>query len=158
MITSVPIRPASPLSRICFLCKTMQRRCQSEGRSRIRTRVPCIMVRSSRGSQRVVITLEDTLHAELLDHSKLAAATAFTCTYQVQPTWFRFTLGLKQPFQVSFIYLMKHMNTTFIAFRVCYIQSNGWAGFLFPSPPRSNALADGTALTSGPPCRIEERG
>ena len=79
-----------------------------------------------------MVTSVDIIHTEPLDHSNLAAAITVTFWYQVQPTWFQFTLGLNQPIQVSFIYLMKHMNTVFITFRVCYIQNNGWVGFLFP--------------------------
>lgn len=66
-------------------------------------------------------TLDDIMYAELLDPSKLAATMTFTFWYQVQATWFQFTLGFKQPIQVSFIYLMRHTNTTFITFRVCHI-------------------------------------
>lgn len=86
-------------------------------------------------SPRIEATLEGIIYAGLLNytkHLKLAATITFTFLHQVQPTWFQFTLGLKQSLQVSFIYLMKHTNTLFITFRVCYIQSNGWVGFLFP--------------------------
>lgn len=39
--------------------------------------------------------------------------------------------GFEATYPISFIYRRKQMSTVFITFRFCYIQSNGWAGFLY---------------------------
>lgn len=125
--------------------------CMSQGCSQIRCPKPHGQIGSC--APQALITSAGMIHAELLEPSEPTPAITVTFLYRVQPTGFQFTLGLKQPLQVSFLYLMRHMNTIVIAFGVCYSQSHGWAGFLFEMPRDPSALADGTALPAGPALR-----
>lgn len=89
---------------------------------------------------------------------KLAATVTVTFLYQVQPTWFQLTLGLKQPIQ-SALFIEGNKWAQFLLHSGSAI-SKAMAGLVFCtcSVPRSNALADGIPLPSGPTLRIRERG
>lgn len=154
----VLLSPGEFVLRIKFSFSVKQN-CDFWGRWVI-MQLECVSHRNTRHqvSQWAGVSLEDVIDAALLDLSKLAIRTALTFFYQVQPTCCRFTLDLKQPIQVSFIYLMKHMNTIFIECRVCSSPSNGFTGFMCPFCTQIQCTSRWHCTPSGLTLRIQGRG